>query len=356
MMVLSVINLGLLALLWHTEASAVDGNRYAMFVTYIPQQVFGIPLACLLIRAMKHRDRWLLAVNLLVACFFAFTYLGINIPSGRAIPSGGLRVRVMTYNIHHAAGGVKNVANVILSSHADIVSIQEAQEEGGSGGPMPDLMKLLPGWNLAWRAETAVVSRYPVVSEYIHNPPSGSAVPVLEADLMIDGQAVTVLAFHFAKADPRDLIGPYAQPDSNLRRSAEVRESQCSTLIDAADAQRVPVIIAGDLGGTPPRGLLYEQLASRYGDAFRTAGWGAGNTFLAGIPLTRIDYIFTGPGVRTVHCGNCWSTVSNHRPVVADLVLPCLPGMDPRMITHPKNATWKWTPVVKNANCASHEM
>jgi endonuclease/exonuclease/phosphatase family metal-dependent hydrolase len=115
------------------------------------------------------------------------------------------------------------------------------------------------------------------------------------------------------------------------------RERQARTIAAFAAAHPIPLIVLGDFNAG--------DLSSAYGivtrtlrDAWREAGWGAGNTFpgadspgssrriVAGIPapmwLVRIDYVFHSDHWRAVSAWiGPWDGFSDHRPVAARLAL-----------------------------------
>ncbi len=100
-----------------------------------------------------------------------------------------------------------------------------------------------------------------------------------------------------------------------------VLSEQMRALVDIAQSSEAPVIIAGDLN-LPPLGPTYRRAARLYQDAFRAAGWGLGYTSRPDRPLFRIDYIFVDKAATVSSCFLPTEIVSDHRPVVADIILP----------------------------------
>jgi vancomycin resistance protein VanJ len=72
---------------------------------------------------------------------------------------------------------------------------------------------------------------------------------------------------------------------------------------------------------TPPRTSLYRELTAQYKDAFEAAGYGFGWTYPSVRPLVRIDHILMNHRVEPRGCWVPKTSGSDHRPVVADLVV-----------------------------------
>ncbi len=86
-----------------------------------------------------------------------------------------------------------------------------------------------------------------------------------------------------------------------------------------------PLVLGGDLNEAPG-GRAVRFLADRYWDAWLLGGDVAGDTFPSDEPSARIDYLFVSEGVRVerviVPPTPDARAASDHRPVVAELVLP----------------------------------
>ena len=107
-----------------------------------------------------------------------------------------------------------------------------------------------------------------------------------------------------------------AYREGALRRAAEARRIR--RLIDRVDG---PLIITGDFNSTPYN-WAYRHIAQGLQDTFAAAGHGWGATYPAVTPLVRIDYILASSHWEVL---GTWvpsaATLSDHRPVVADLHL-----------------------------------
>ena len=81
-----------------------------------------------------------------------------------------------------------------------------------------------------------------------------------------------------------------------------------------------PVILAGDFNA-PPTDPVQRQLDRDFEDAFLVAGTGWGNTFQRRIPVLRLDQVHTTRHFTPVRCRAVTTRHSDHRFVVADLLL-----------------------------------
>ena len=84
-------------------------------------------------------------------------------------------------------------------------------------------------------------------------------------------------------------------------------------------------VVGGDLNERPD-GKAVALLSERFGDAWLLGGDADGDTFPAGEPTARIDYLFVTHGIAVerviVPPGEDARTASDHRPLVAELTLP----------------------------------
>jgi endonuclease/exonuclease/phosphatase family metal-dependent hydrolase len=241
---------------------------------------------------------------------------------------GGLRVR--TYNLHFGHENVPRLASVICGTGADVIALQEVDvhwsERSGFAdqaaeiasacglefryGPIYDLPPLEPG-KPNRQFGVAILSRRPILSSHNHlltrlsTQADAAPAPMpgfLQVTVDVDGTEVDVFSTHL---DYR--------PDPAVRR-AQVGEM----LAILGDGSR-PTILLGDMNAPPERNEL-APLFARLRDAW-AGNADPGFTYPGDAPTARIDYVFLSGPVRVVSARVPATEASDHRPVVADLIL-----------------------------------
>jgi endonuclease/exonuclease/phosphatase family metal-dependent hydrolase len=260
-------------------------------------------------------------VALLVAWELAVT--GAPVQDRRA-------VRVMTWNIAAGHGDLARIATVIREANPDIAALQEVDVHWDARSQFVDqaarLGELLgmhvrfgPIYQLAGGSAaplrefgTAILSRYPVIEFRNHPLPrlstqTAATEPELmpgfpEALIEINGLRLRVLDTHLDyRADPR------------------VRALQVAATIARLDALTGPMVLMGDLNA-PPEAIELRPLFERLRDAW-PGGGDPGFTYPASAPVRRIDYILTSTGIRAMNVRVLSVEASDHRAVVADLLV-----------------------------------
>lgn len=246
-------------------------------------------------------------------------------------PDTGLPLRVMTYNIRSGNGDLARTASAIRAAVPDLVALQEvdvrwaarsnftdqAAELGRLLGmavrfaPIYRLPALRPG-GAPREFGVALLSRYPVVawrndtltrlSTQEPNPVPAPMPGLLEARIAMGSTMVRVFDTHLDyRSDPR------------------VRAQQVREMLERIGEPAEPTLVLGDMNATPDAPELRPLLA-RLRDAWPPAA-GRGFTYPADRPAKRIDYVLVSPHFRVRAAWVPATGASDHRPVVADLVL-----------------------------------
>lgn len=269
-----------------------------------------------------------LAIVLLV-CGALTTMVTMVTPAGAAA-HGARTVTVLSFNIHHGEGtdgvlDLDRIAEVIRESRADVVGLQEVDRHYSGRSDWADQAGALAdrlGYHVAFGANidrdppaagrpriqygTAILSRYPIVrstNTYLYRSPDQEQRGLLHSELDVRGTRVHVYNTHLAASSRTD----------RLRQTRQLTE-----LIE----DTAPAVLVGDLNALPSATEI-TTLAEEFTDAWVAAGHGAGGTYPAENPDRRIDYVFTGTGLRPV-----WARVidadpaaSDHLPLAARLVV-----------------------------------
>lgn len=273
----------------------------------------------------------------------AFLALTLATPGVAAAGTGhhgrdrGVALRVMSYNILHGAGtdgvfDLSRTADTIHAQHPDVVGLQEVDDHWDVRsnfvdepvalakalhmhvffGAIYDLPPLTTGAPDR-RYGVAILSRYPILHAVDHeitrlstqdpNPTPAPAPGFPEAVVNVHGTLVHVFDTHLDyRADP------------------SVRQLQVADTVRIMRAAGGQQVLVGDFNATwdaPELAGLHDILT----DAWTATGQPGGETYPADAPDVRIDHITFTPGVAVRDATVPVTLASDHRPVVADLVL-----------------------------------
>jgi endonuclease/exonuclease/phosphatase family metal-dependent hydrolase len=240
----------------------------------------------------------------------------------RAAGRGGVRLRVMTYNVHVGTGMDKKldlarIAEVINRERPDLVALQEVDrgvERTGRVDQIKELSRLTKmdyafAHNLNYQGGqygVAVLSRTPILSidhrRYQHLR-EAERRGFIRVEVEFGGRRIHFVNTHL----------DYQHADNRL---FEARQ-----MLAALPARGLPVIVAGDFNDEP-KGSTYRLMLENFVDAWAAGGGaGGGLTYPADKPSKRIDYIFhgAGGGVSVKGARVVATLASDHLPLVAEL-------------------------------------
>lgn len=241
-------------------------------------------------------------------------------------PIEPLRLRVLTYNIHHGRGAdglidLERLADVINRAEPDLVALQEVDVKTKRSGGVDQAAKLgeLTGMHVHFAKAidyqggqygNAILSRKPF-EDYLTWPLSGSADH--------EDRSLAAIRFYTGQPDPFEVV--FASTHLS-HTSAPDRRSQLFTIKQdtfAFDSTILPCILAGDFNFTPDSDnyrFATEQLGFADAAAQRP---NPQPTSPAENPRTRIDYVFYRPvpTLRVVEARVLPEPVaSDHRPLL----------------------------------------
>jgi len=321
LVVLSVANLAGIVVLWFLGSFVAERWWPCAILTYLPQLPFGAPLVLLLALSLWRRNRPAVIVNALAGLFFLLGPMGFQLRMPVRTP-GSPVLRVMTYNIRGGTRGLSGALRAVRQAQPDVVCLQEAglNSEAATRRLEHAIRAGLPGY-VGRRAESVMtLTRLPIVRVQSRRLlPGRRSRPLLRVTVDFRGRLLTVANVHFVLSTPITHIRTLGVRGF-VDTATEIRKAQTDALLEAMANETRPHIVCGDLN-TPPRGMVYGSLARRWQDTFAAAGMGFGYTFASRAPLLRIDYVWLSPGLRPVRVLVPPSRASDHRPVVADVVL-----------------------------------
>lgn len=305
-----------------------------VLLVYIPLPLLSLP-AALAVLVSLWLSWWWRAVALGSLALVLTVVMGLV----WGAPDEGVgRVRLMTYNVKaylamQRAGGPQALAAEFAAHDADVIVLQDSAELE----PMQDDERA-PLWNLMfgkreifYRGQYMIASRYPLRDcrvGLLQGQVVDKAHSYLHCQVQVGQRAFDLVTVHLVT--PRQgLVAVRREGLDGLdqwRQNLSYRTEQAVALVNQLRGRTRPLVLAGDLNAperTEVLRILMGQLGLR--DAFSSAGFGYGYThghsLRLGLSFLRIDHILVSDdiGVAAVEVGGAEG--SEHRPVIADLLL-----------------------------------
>jgi vancomycin resistance protein VanJ len=307
----------------------------ASVALYLPRFLLAIPLPALVVAlAASARARRLLWAPTATSCLLLSMLTGFVPPWPTSPARDAPTMRVLSYNVNSALGGVANIVTEIESQSPDIVVLQEIGSASEEIGTL--LGERYPTVRVS--GQFLLATRYPVVDvmqpegiEFegrIRSPrfvrqhldtPLG-AIALYNVHPISPRETFSTLRGHGLRGEILSgrLFSPAHAPV--VEANGALRSRQVQAFADSARRESGPVVIAGDTN-LPGLSFIYHQYLSGYQDGFGKAGWGLGYTFPNNrrVPWMRIDRILASMELHFVRFEVGRSAWSDHRCVVADL-------------------------------------
>ena len=298
---------------------------------YVPVPVLLVPAVLALLLSVRLGRAW-------VAASAAALLLVATLASGfewHRPDRGSAPLRLMTYNIKayraaERAGGFAQIARAIAAHAPDILVLQDARMLPGirSGLPVALAPPLFGLAHVAAYGQYVIASRYPLSRCGVGRLGRAGSDPVyLHCVASVDGVELNVVTAHFES--PRDGLNAARHEGfdgvDEWRRNYRDRLAQARALADDLPLRGRPLVVAGDLNAPVSSPVLRTLLATGLRDAYSSVGRGFGYSYghdlRPGFSFLRIDHVLVSDdlGLRDCHVGG--SAASEHRPVIADLLL-----------------------------------
>ena len=197
------------------------------------------------------------------------------------------------------------------------------------------------GWNICSSGQFVIASRWPLEkAEELSISLPNQQTYFLRTVLQFGSTPITLYDVHLLT--PRDGLkamrvarrqpGRFPEAVEDLQNNVDHRLLQARALADYVRQEAGPVVLAGDLN-SPDGSLACRMLRNAdLHDAFVEGGRGYGYTYghnllrgrlswLPSLSWMRIDHIMLSPRLRTLRCWTGNGEASDHRPVVADLLV-----------------------------------
>jgi endonuclease/exonuclease/phosphatase (EEP) superfamily protein YafD len=319
-------------LVWHMAV----GNAWAAGWPWQLSQAIGswfyLPLWLLLVMALLRRNRYAAILLLVPLLLFGFDYGRQYLPRWPRAFAGtdaAERLRVMSWNSYHHNENSAAFQQSVLDLQPDLVAIQEIGTEMAADLPqmLGEYFPYREVYATGGASGMAILSRYPFLTT---EPPDirwrVETCNCQQVTIDVAGQPVTVINMH--PWPPRMQFSHWGRFPLMTDYNTANQDPIVQRLLARIDAAESPLLVVGDLN-TSERQPNYWRLRVHLRDAFADAGWGLGYTFpsrgrVSGIPLfpfIRIDYVFYDPAWTALSARTGAIDGSDHRYVVADLVL-----------------------------------
>ena len=272
--------------------------------------------------SQAYPPRWsvLLQICLIAIGLYWFAAPGMHRP---VEPPSGAIFSVLTFNVQGSNRDLSQATDWLLQQAPDVIVLQETAE--GYDGRLAPLYDVYAHEDHI-EGSVRVFSRYAILEREVLTIEDEPGLKALRLLLNQDGRELAVYALHFtlplkprAQTDPDADIGPEAL----LRYDERRRNAQIRRFLDIARRESSPYIVAGDFNMSDAS-LIYDDIAALMGDAWRSAGVGAGRTWplaeAIGLPrviqpLLRIDYIWHSAALRPTAAAVGEDIGSDHLPV-----------------------------------------
>ena len=296
---------------------------------YVPFPAYLVPALLLVACAWPLGRRWRLAA-LVAPLVVATELMGLALGSP---DEGSGRLRFMTYNIkgylaRKTPDGFAKLAWEIASQDPDVIVMQDGQPIDKPEELPSQIRAALKGRQIYVQGQYVVASRYPLS----HCAPGNMAYSSAEDNfvhctLNVSGRDIDLFTAHFVS--PRDGLnaarGKAAGGLSEWQTNFEDRLTQSIQLAAAVSRAEHPVIVAGDLNADERSPVVRRLLATGLRDAFSSSaigyGYTLGHDLRPGFSFLRIDHVLVSPDLGVLDCAPGGRDGSEHRPVVADLLI-----------------------------------
>jgi len=332
---LTSLYVAVLALITLLNWTGADRYWFGALNLYLPQAMWALPGLLLAVLAFRV-ERWWALVPLFCVLWVLGPLMGLrwSAPPAQAAP-GAATLRLMTWNIKYGNYPFEPLTAELERCRPDVVLFQDAI--GALSGPLAGYFR---EWQVYSHGQFVIASRYPLTDLEVRElPRPGERQEYLRCRLHLAGSVVSLYNVHF-KTPRRSLNEfrtarkrPWYLPRAieALSHNAQTRQLQAAAVARDLAQEAGPVLLAGDFNApvtTRVVGVLRDQGLK---DAFDERGRGYGFSYgqllfkyrLPWLRLSfmRIDHVMSSREFGTLRCWTGTGLASDHRPVLADLVL-----------------------------------
>ncbi|MEZ4675019.1 MAG: endonuclease/exonuclease/phosphatase family protein [Caldilineaceae bacterium] len=251
------------------------------------------------------------------------------LPARPAAVTTAVQLRVMSWNAHFRNKRSDAFTEAVTSIDPDIIAVQElgtllADAIHSQWQARYPYMELYP---TGTPAGMGILSRYPILYTSLPNFDDQVGCNCQIALLQVGGRRLMVINAH--PWPPERALADLSLRSGLIKMDTTNQDPIFDQLLTRIASAPTPLLVVGDLN-TMPFQPNVQRLTAQLTDTFATVGVGDGNTFpldgtaynLPSIPFIRIDYIFHNAAWRAQSAWVGDIAGSDHRYVVADLLLP----------------------------------
>lgn len=320
------------AFLWSNLSDNPERRPVLALLQYLPYPVYLGPAVLALVTSFWLTWPWRVlsasALVVVLAPIMGFCFGGAD--------EGYGRIRVMTYNAkaYYASlrpHGFDELAMEIMQHDPDVLVMQDSGDVNHLEQRRPALFRAIVGDRHTYGyGQYLIASRFPLkecAPGWI--PFNMQMHSFARCVLQAHGQEIDLVTVHFVT--PRE--GLNATRHEGLKGlktwgdNVDNRLSQAGLLAEQMRQFKPvrPRIVAGDLNAPESSAVVKTLLHTGLRDAFSSAGFGYGYThghsLKPGLSLLRIDHILVSDSIGVVDADVGGKIASEHRPVIADLLL-----------------------------------
>ena len=250
----------------------------------------------------------------------------LALPLAMGCASGGKGandpIRVLVYNIHAGTdakrvNNLSRVAEVVRSSRADIVLLQEVDNRTKRSGGVDQLSELASKTGFHGRFGKAIdydggeygigiLSRWPIVSD--------SMIPLPVANPGANYEARGALIATISRPGT-----PMTMVNTHLDASRDEYRLQQAKGLVAIATEHNATFVGGDFNSVPGSGVVALLSAAGFRDAYADCGTGDGLSFPVDVPVKRIDYLMIAANVDCRSASVLSADASDQRAVLFEL-------------------------------------
>lgn len=308
------------------------GAWWLELLRYLPYPLVLGPAAFAVVLSWSLSRRWRVAAASGLALVVT-VIMGLAV--GRA-DAGSQPIRLMTYNVKaylagHQTGAFDALTREVERQAPDILVMEDAFD---GTSPSQRLLALagtiFKERHVYGHGQYIVVSRFPLFDCHpvdLFQPQMERKQAYVRCTVLAGDHVFDLITVHLLS--PREGLNATrrerADGIDDWKQNFADRLQQARNLAAHVATRERPLVIAGDLNAAEASPVVRALLAQDLRDAFSSAGFGYGYThghsLRLGFSFLRIDHILVSPeiGVRNAFAGG--REASEHRPVIADLLL-----------------------------------